>query len=856
MNITYNDISRRTRDRNIDRCNGSISPRIYTEHNVFCRENAINAIRNWTMLAEDSNEAFNKALDIFVEVCNNETDSVIHTCCSILCENVDKVRDANQLANSIKHRTSRIKTKISTKINNKYTDVSDLIQNSINQINKTLAAKKVDTTSQNTEENIAAKESFDMLYDVAMMAKECDRITENYSKVSKRFNIDRIVSEVTTTDDIYPAIITICKCMDTYNTPFKNKYSHCLEMSYYALAKHNMNYPSDKIIEAVTDYFVFSSYLDESRIEDIRKVRDISVLFEDADFEVLGYLDDPADDAIFDNDKDGDIDMDDIIGNYCKLGESYTSNNITNLSEAESADPKKEKNPFKAQMKEYKKAGKALKKAFHQGNPDERIDRHTEREIDKFRKECAKDPENKNNITRLKSLVTRVFTKNPEQIVEELPNFFAILRGLIIIGSTAINPIVGIVLLITNYVVKMTLSRKQLEKIVSMYQKEIDNINDKLEKAKDDEDKERYQKYLDELKKDYEKIKLYENDLYSDDENYERDTSTQYNGKDDNSDLDDLFGDDDDWDDLDFEEAASIVYISDLVESIAEGLIDKNVDGVVMGNIYKLDNDSIDTVTDFSITVPTILEKDKLCEALIDYRAKLRESGNITIEDNIRIDCINDNIRRLKENANVYAVSNSLSGICCYLACINEMVNMENNENYIMEMNFSNTLKLAMDRLKKTATKLKDKDKQISNSIDVSINNISKSMEDALMSGNREAVIKGKILPSASKCIKWALALGGIAWVINPVIAIITAIGAFACSQKLKAKERQLILDDIDIELKMCERYIRQAEDQNDLKKVRQLEVIQRNLLRQQQRIRYKMAVIYKEPEIKVPEQD
>jgi hypothetical protein len=112
------------------------------------------------------------------------------------------------------------------------------------------------------------------------------------------------------------------------------------------------------------------------------------------------------------------------------------------------------------------------------------------------------------------------------------------------------------------------------------------------------------------------------------------------------------------------------------------------------------------------------------------------------------------------------------------------------------------------------------------------------------MNDNREAVIKGRILPSASKCIKLACALG-VAWAINPAIAVIGAIGGFACSKKLKAKERQLVLDDIEIELKMCERYIKQAEDDNDLKKVRQLEIIQRNLLRQQQRIKYKMHVVY-----------
>ena len=55
---------------------------------------------------------------------------------------------------------------------------------------------------------------------------------------------------------------------------------------------------------------------------------------------------------------------------------------------------------------------------------------------------------------------------------------------------------------------------------------------------------------------------------------------------------------------------------------------------------------------------------------------------------------------------------------------------------------------------------------------------------------------------------------------------------------------------DIEIELKMCERYLKQAEEKNDMKAIRQIEMTQRNLQRQQQRIKYKMHVIYNQ---KVP---
>ena len=811
MRITYNDISKRIRNRDNKSGCDSFTPRIYTEHNVFCTNNAIDAIMNWESLAETSNEAFDKALDIFDEVCINENRSAINHCLQHLAENVVKVRDASQLMRSLKNRSGRMKKKISTKIKGRYDPVSDAIGNSINAINKALSKNGVNLDTKTIEE------SYRLLYNEAKKAKECDRIVENYANVSRRFNIDRIISEISYPNDIYHAVLEIARCMDTYNIPFKSKYCNALEISNYALSKNNMNYPNDKIIEAVTDYFIFSSGLSESNLEDIKEVKDISVIFGKDDFDSINYFFDQPEEF-------EDNTATDLVEAYCSpFNEKFTL-----------------KKDIKIKEKEIKKAGRDLAKAARQGNPDERLDRKTKKEIDDFRKECAKDPDNKNNITRLKSLVSSIFTKSPYQIVYELPNFFSIIRGSFVIVSTYINPVVGLLAFITNQILKMALSRKQTEKIVKAYQAEIDSVKAKLDKTTDKETKSNLEKYLEELNKDYAKIKEYENNLYTDDENYERDTSTEYNGEDEDDDFDD-------WDDFDFEEAASIVYIADIMQSIQESLINDNIDGIVNKNVYKLDNDTIDALTDFSITVPVILEKDKLCESLKEHRESLR--GSSDIRDYIRIDCLNENITKLESDATVYATSSNLNGIRCYLACLNELALMNASDNYIMEMDFTNTLKLAIDRLKKTAVNLKDKEKQASNTIDVSVNNISKGIETALMNDNRDAVINGRILPSASKCIKIACAFG-VSWAINPAIAVIGAIGALACSKKLKSKERQLIMDDIDIELKMVDRYIKQAEDDGDLKKVRQLELMQRNLQRQQQRIKYRMHVVYNQ---KVP---
>ena len=52
-----------------------------------------------------------------------------------------------------------------------------------------------------------------------------------------------------------------------------------------------------------------------------------------------------------------------------------------------------------------------------------------------------------------------------------------------------------------------------------------------------------------------------------------------------------------------------------------------------------------------------------------------------------------------------------------------------------------------------------------------------------------------------------------------------------------------MVIDEIEIELEMCEKYINIAEQKNDMKALRQLLTTKKELERQRQRIKYKMRV-------------
>lgn len=853
MKITIDDINRRQSMRTDKfKAKGSVigESRIYTENGVFCENNAINTIQNLENLSENSNAAFNKALDVFSELFLNSNESVIRTQCYFLLENVDKVRDATQLMNSIKYKNSRLKTKITTKINNKLGNVNNAITSAIGNITNTITKAGIASGGGSTgvaNEQVVDK-YFNMLYEAASKAKQCDRVLENYSKISKNFDIDYIVES--NEGDIYQTCYDIAECVDQYNSSFKARYSAALETSYYSLAKNHIYTEPEKIIESVTDYFIFRKGLSEHDISDIKSLSTSSVLFEECDFNDSAYMW-----QIPVSDEDTSIDF---------IDPDRFGNDLNMFTESLEKTLNQKKNDIKHAKKQVKKdvkeVNKMLKYNAKHGNPEEKRDEEVKQMVDEFRDNCAKEKDGNKNIISLKGLVNKIFTRTPFQIINELPSIFSIIRASFIISTVAINPILGVVTLITDQIIKLTLERKQMEKIINAYTKELETVKGKIDKAKNDDDKDRYTKYRDELKKDLEKLREYDRNNFSEEENDERgayDYDDDFDDSDYNLDDDDWDFDDDDWDtDFDDEKmdeasyttGASICVMANLMTTLSETLIDDNLDGMVCDNILKLSNDDIDVATDFVITVPVLHERKKLCEALTVERDNLRRLNNRSVEESKRIDCLNENIYKFSNIGSTHEPKTMKENMI-YIKSLQELANINGEETYVTEMEFTNTLKLAINNLKRTALKLSDKEKKISNEIDVSVNNVSKGMEQAVMNGNREAVIKGRIIPSASKCIKLALATGA-AWAINPAVAVIGALGTFICMKKMQNKERQLVLDDIEIELKMCERYISQAENNNDLKKVRDLEKIQRNLERQHQRIKYKMNV---EHDMRVP---
>ena len=153
-----------------------------------------------------------------------------------------------------------------------------------------------------------------------------------------------------------------------------------------------------------------------------------------------------------------------------------------------------------------------------------------------------------------------------------------------------------------------------------------------------------------------------------------------------------------------------------------------------------------------------------------------------------------------------------------------------------------NDIKLAINGLKTHIKSFNTKQREICNNMDNATRAFVKSIKDALVSNRREAIIKGSVIPSFSRCIKAAFLFGAVGSVSLPV-AIIGAFGALAMSKKLTDKERALLLDEIETELEVVDKELAIAENNNNINQYRTLLQYKKDLQRQYQRIKYNIRI-------------
>ena len=444
--------------------------------------------------------------------------------------------------------------------------------------------------------------------------------------------------------------------------------------------------------------------------------------------------------------------------------------------------------------------------------------------------------EQNKDATKFKILLNKLYTKTPMEILDETPHVLGLVRSAFIFSAVFV-PVIGPVLMVVNAFIdrllEMHLDAKQTDALYKYIKNEKKIVEEKLDTVKDTDTKTKLQKYDKVLETNLKKVKEYKEKEYDEILPNDSDSNDDFDLDDDlNFDLESV---------IDNKPYKSMVYESDdIADKESVYFADLNYYIESLNVIFEwMEKDRMNkllpyqknfiTLENLGYIAPMVLP----CKNSINYEAFC--DMILSKYDPISMEYDKAN-KILYGNKTLYESYGTMRDILIERECLDTL------NTVIMEGFKLNDLKLAFQSLKSKIKDLSAKEKQVSQTINMYANTFINSMEKAMRSDRREAIIKGSMIPSFSKCIKIGISLGGIT-LLNPVLGLISAFGYFACSKALNHRERQLIYDEIDTELKVVEKEISIAENDNDMKRYRFLLNYQKKLQRERQRIRYNLKV-------------
>ena len=282
-----------------------------------------------------------------------------------------------------------------------------------------------------------------------------------------------------------------------------------------------------------------------------------------------------------------------------------------------------------------------------------------------------------------------------------------------------------------------------------------------------------------------------------------------------------------------------------LLESL-ESLSEKDANSLIVESFDRFSLDDIDGITQLTKLDPSVIKPSGYQTVLKDTLRTARRKQYKTFEDYEKIDCIKDNLNKLKDiddsSDEDMSLDEAIISTKVKEACVNSLYDFTKYPTTLKEMNIVNTIAMASEKVK---AKLSDVSADVSNlsrQFDAQMDQLKGIVNTKdLESENREAVIAGNILPKASRIIKLAIT-AGVGYFINPAISVIVVLGYLGMSLDAQSKERRKVLEEIELELEMTNRYLKKAEDDGSLEKQRELLKIKKKLESQKARLMYNMA--------------
>ena len=146
-----------------------------------------------------------------------------------------------------------------------------------------------------------------------------------------------------------------------------------------------------------------------------------------------------------------------------------------------------------------------------------------------------------------------------------------------------------------------------------------------------------------------------------------------------------------------------------------------------------------------------------------------------------------------------------------------------------------------IDKFKSSLTALSDKEKMASATFDAAIESVKKAIMEVGEDEAREDVIADRYIPRASRVVKLTLAMG-LGYMIAPTLSIIGLFFYIAKTLQHRRDERRKILNELDVEIDMCKKYIKQAEEKDDFEKMKRYKLILKKLLDTREKVKFLMV--------------
>ena len=295
----------------------------------------------------------------------------------------------------------------------------------------------------------------------------------------------------------------------------------------------------------------------------------------------------------------------------------------------------------------------------------------------------------------------------------------------------------------------------------------------------------------------------------------------------------------DKYDQMTQEEIVKQIVLSDNIEYATTNDLYKALES----NIRSLDKDALKLIVD-CIYESNIIDKNKIIDIYTEYKNELK--GNDKYNCSSILETGIDKLNKRKEPKACYYLEeyedyNNITHTLLEAGKLKTKLKIANKK-------ATDKANVVKSRVVNKGKELNTKQKMASEKLDNFVDNFYDKAQRELSNKNREQVIKGNILPSFSTIIKMAIGSAGLG-IINPALGAISFVGGLAVSKKGTKKEKQYILDEIEVQLELVEKKISYAESNNDMKALENLLKIKQRLQREKQRIIYNgRARNYRQP--------